>query len=233
MCTLGVKKIHGRFYLFKNRDREYRINNRVVLEKGKIKKLLITDSKGHCEGLNEYGIGLIEATLRPARKTRFRTISQISRRILDQKTIEEAIIIIKNNKTSTNVIISDGGRAYIVEKTPDEFAVTKVFHEGVMTNHSIKLHKKNGPKLQSVREWTEARYKRAKKLIKNITCFQDVVEFLSDTEGYPNKSILGGDRKDGWWIPTQCSYIYDVKNKKIFFCKTRPDKDHFVEYKLK
>ena len=65
MCTLGAKKIKGSFFLFKNRDLECRVDTRLKRENGKTKKLLAVDQHGHCEGMNEYGIGFVEATLQP------------------------------------------------------------------------------------------------------------------------------------------------------------------------
>ena len=232
MCTLGAKKIEDRFFIFKNRDREYSIDTQVIIEDEGVKKLLVVDQKGHCEGLNEYGIGMIEASLRPANKTRFRTISQIARQVLDQKTLDESIAIIQNHKISTNVIISNGERTFIVEKTPEEFSSTEVFERGVIANHGVHISSENGPDLKSVREWTEGRYKRASQLVNGISSFDDIVQFLSDKDGFPNKSILGGNRDEGWWIPTHCSYVYDLRKRTIFFCNDRPDRGEFIEYSL-
>jgi len=229
MCTLGTKKIKGNFYLFKNRDREYPIDTKVIKEKGKTRKLLIVDQKGHCEGINEHGIGIIGATLQPFPRVRYRTCSQIARRILDRDNLNDAIKIIKSNKISANIILSDGANAYIVERTPYEFATTKVRDSGVVTNLSIKLNKQNGPKLQTVRDWASIRYKRGKEIVKKIESFEDIKTFLTDKKNYPDKSICSGEP---WWISTKCSFIYDLKNKKIYFCKTRPDKGKFKEYKL-
>ncbi len=229
MCTLGAKKINGRFFLFKNMDREFFVDMKVKKEKGRAKKLLLVSQRWHCEGLNEHGIGLIEATLQPFPRTKHRTISQLARRVLDQDNIHDAIDVIKNNKTSCNAIISDGDKAFIVEKTPYEFATTQLRGQGVITNLSIKLNKKNGSKLKCVRDWARARYKRGKKIIKNVKSIPDIAAFLSDKKGWPDKSICsGGD----WWIPTQHSYIYDLKNKKILFCKGKPAKGKFKEYLL-
>jgi hypothetical protein len=229
MCTLGVKKINDVFYLFKNRDREYLIDTKVVEESGRIKKLLIVDQKGHCEGINEYGIGLVSATLQPYPRIKYRTSSQIARRILDQDNIKDALKIIANNKISANIIIADSHNAYLAERTPYAFAATKIRQDGIMTNLSIKLNRQNGSKLTTVREWARARYRRGRKIIKNIKSFPGIIKFLSDKEGYPDRSICSGK---SWWISTKCSYIFDLKNKKIFFCSTRPDKSKFIEYKL-
>ncbi|MFA6524084.1 MAG: carcinine hydrolase/isopenicillin-N N-acyltransferase family protein [Candidatus Paceibacterota bacterium] len=229
MCTLAAKKINNKFFIFKNRDLGWNAKTRIIKENKKVKKLLVVDERGHCEGLNEYGIGLIEATLQPYPRIRYKTPSQIARRVLDQSNINDAIKIIENNKISANIIISDGKVAFIVEKTPYEFALIKIKTEGAITNLSLKLNHKNGAKLASLRESAKLRYERAKKIIKKIRKFSDIQKFLSDKEGWPANSICRGYP---WWIPTRCSFIYDLKNKTIFFCKTRPDKGKFKKYQL-
>jgi len=229
MCTLGAKKIHESFFIFKNRDREYKSRCSVIREKGKASKLIVVDNRGHCEGLNEYGIGFVEATLQPFPRIRFRSISQIARRILDQNNLPDAIGIIRRSKTSCNVIISDEKDAYIVEKTPFEFAATKLKTQGVITNLSIKLNRKNGSKLKSVREWARARHNRARHLVKDVRSVSGIRKLLSDKEGYPDRSILGGK---GWWIPTRASFIFDLKRRKILFCNGQPGSHPFKGYML-
>jgi hypothetical protein len=230
MCTLAAKKINNNFFIFKNRDREYKVKTKVVKENGKVKKLLIIDQRGHCEGLNEFGVGLIEATLQPYPRIKYRTMSQIARRVLDQTNINDAIKIIKNNKISVNLIIADSKKAYILEKTPNEFALTNIKTSGVITNLSLKLNPRNGAKLESIRESSRLRYERAKKIIGRVKSFKNIILFLKDKEGWPSNSICRGYP---WWIPTRCSYIYNLKNKTIYFCNTRPDKGKFKSYKLK
>ena len=228
MCTLGAKKLKEQFYIFKNRDREYRIHTEVVREGGKVRKLLVVDERGHCEGINEYGIGVVEATLQPFPRVRHKTPSQIMRNMLNEHDIKGALEIIRKSNISANIILSDGVAAYIVEKTPYEFAATKLKDQGVITNLSVKLNKKNGSKLASVRTWANIRYRRAKEIIKDVKSFKRITRFLGDKKNYP-MSICSGPP---WWITTKCSYIYDLKKKRIFFCSTRPDRGVFKECKL-
>lgn len=241
MCTLGAKKIGGRFFIFKNRDRENREERgnrtRVAWEKGAKKarggrsaaKLLIVDSKGHCEGLNEYGIGFVEATLQPYPRTRIRTISHFARKILDQPGIAGAIDAIRKSKTSCNAIISDGKSAYAVEKTPYAFATTRIAGQGVLTNLSVKLNPKNGSKLEAVRQWARARYDRGNRIIGKAKSLRGIMRFLADKEGWPDRSICSGR---GWWIRTRCSYIYDLEKRAIYFCPGRPDRRAFKKHEL-
>ena len=229
MCTLAAKKINNEFFIFKNRDLDYSAKTRIIREDKKVKKLLIVDELGHCEGLNEYGIGIIEATLKPYPRVKYPDSSKYVRKILNQKNLQDVIEIIKNSKSSVNNIISDGKQAFIVEKTPYDFAITKIKDHGVIANLSVKLSKKNGPNNKESRRITKIRYERAKELIKNVSNLKDMTKFLSDKKGFPCESICRGKKSIS---PTKCSFIYDLKNKVIYFCNTRPDKGVFKEYKL-
>lgn len=229
MCTLWTKKIWDKFYLFKNRDLKYAISTKVKKENDKVKKILIVDDKWHCEWINEYGIWVVFATLKPYPLIKYPDSDTIARDILNQKNIKNAISIIKNSGISVNIIISDNKTSYIIEKTPYEFAMTKVKDNWVITNSSIKLNKKNWPLSQESRESSEIRYKRGKKLINHIENIKDIIKFLSDKESYPLYSICKWKESIS---PTRCSFIYDLKNRKIFFCKTRPDNWTYKEYIL-
>lgn len=223
MCTLGAKKIQGYFYLFKNRDRIDNVNTRVVVQNDKIKKLLIIDEKSHLEGLNEFGIGFVEATLSPHGIKKYRTVSQIGGRILNQKTIKNAIEIIKQNKISSNILISDGKSSYIVERTPNEFLVTRLVKQGVLTNHSLKLDRRNGPKKEKDMISSKKRLMRGRILVKGINDLKDIENFLSDKKDEPY-SIYN--------LHTKCSYIYNLHEKKIVFYGSIPNKAIFKEYKF-
>jgi hypothetical protein len=229
MCTLAAKKIDNRFFIFKNRDLEWNAKTKVIREDKGVKKLLIVDERGHCEGLNEYGLGLVEATLKPYPLIKYPDSSKTARRILSQRNIKDAIEIIKNSRSSVNSIISDGQNTFIIEKTPSDFAITKIRDHGVITNLSIKLSKKNGPRTELSREITRARYLRAKDIIGNVKSFKGVIKFLADKKGYPHKSICRGRES---MSPTRCSFIYDLLARTIFFCPTSPDKGIFRKYQL-
>ena len=229
MCTLAAKKIVNRFFIFKTRDLDFRTRTRVIRENKGVKKLLIVDERGHCEGLNEYGIGIIEATLKPFPLVKYPDSSKIARRVLSQKNILAAIEIIKNSRSSVNNIISDGDQAFIIEKTQTAFAITKIKEQGVIANLSLKLSQKNGPHTPSSREIIKARYLRAKKIIDQVKSLAGIKKFLSDKKGYPHQSICRGPEAIS---PTRCAFIYDLKNCTIFFCPTSPDQGKFKKYQL-
>lgn len=223
MCTLGARKIQGRFCLFKNRDRADNVNTRVVVQDDKIRKLLIVDEKSHLEGLNEFGIGFVEATLSPHGIRKYKTVSQIGRRILNQKTIKNAIEVIKRNKISSNILISDGRSSYIIERTPNEFSVTRLIKQGVLTNHSLKLDRRNGPKKEKDMISSKKRLMRGRILVKGINDLKDIENFLSDKKDVPY-SIRN--------LHTKCSYIYNLHEKKILFYVSIPNETIFREYEF-
>lgn len=213
MCTIGAKKINENYIIFKNRDRIDNVHTKIIFEDDGVKKLLIVDEKAHCEGLNEYGLCFIETTLSPHCARKYNTVSRLGRRILNQKNIVDAIDIIKRNKISSNIIISDGKVAFTVERTPSEIAITKLKDYGVITNHSIKLNKLNGPKGNASRKSSVMRFNRAKKLVKEINNYNNIKKVLSDTRGrYPIYNEF-----------TICSYILDPIKKQICFFDSKPN----------
>ena len=229
MCTIGAKKINGRFLIFKNRDTERARKSKVIRERGKARMLIITDEKGHCEGLNEFGIGVVEAMLQPFPRIRTAPFSRIARRILEQRTLRGAIAAIRESSTSCNAIVSDGKSAFAVEKTPYGFAATRIGNQGILTNLSVKLDSRNGSRLASVRGWAAARYRRGMILARKAKSLKGIIRLLSDREGWPDRSICSGG---GWWIPTRCSYIFDLEKKTIYFSRTRPRIGSFKAYRL-
>jgi hypothetical protein len=229
MCTLAAKKINNGFLIFKTRDLKQKAKTKVVKETGKVKKLLIVDENGHCEGLNEFGIGIIEATLKPYPPIKYPDSSLITRRLLNKKSIEEALEVIKKSRCSFNSILSDGQTAFIVEKTPNNFAITRLRDSGVIANLSLKLSKKNGSKLKEVRLASKTRLLRGKEIVKNINNLNDIKKFLSDKKGHPLYSICRGKESVS---ETRCAFIYDLKAREIFFCPTSPDQGFFAKHSL-
>lgn len=221
MCTIGAKKINGNFYLFKNRDRSDYVNTKIITENN-VRKILIVDEKKHCEGLNEYGVGFIEATLSPYGIKSYKTVSQIGRKMLNQNTIDDMIEVVRRNKISSNIIVSDGNKSYIVERTPKEISVTKILNYGVITNHSLNLDSRNGPKKDIGRKSSEIRLSKAKSLVKDVCSIKDIENLLSDKTG--EFKIYNHT--------TLCSFIFDLINKKILFYNSIPNKGNFKEYKL-
>ncbi len=230
MCTIGAKKIGGSFIIFKNRDLQHARKTRIAREQGSVSKLLVTDEKGHCEGFNECGIGVVEAMLQPFPRTRTVPFARIARRILDQKTVQGAVEAIRGSKTSCNAIVSDGESAFAVEKTPHGFAATRIRGQGILTNLSVKLDSRNGSRLASVRGWAAARYARGNELARKAKSLKGIIRLLSDRKGWPGRSICSGG---SWWIPTRCSYIFDLEKRTIYFSRTSPGTGSFRAYKLK
>lgn len=213
MCTLGAKKIDGKFIIFKTRDRSDKVSTRIIKETiNGIRTILIVDEKGHCEGMNEYGISFVESSLWPYGIKKFRHVSYIGRKILKQKTLDGAIGLIQRNKISSNVIVSDGIRAFIIERTPSQFDARILRVGGVITNHSIRLDHRNLPKTEEGQKASKGRLRRARALIKDISSIKDIEVFLSDKDGkYPiyNKHTIS-------------SYIFDPSARKLFLYRKEP-----------
>lgn len=224
MCTLGGSKINGYFYLFKNRDLLSNVKTRVIQESEAVRKFVITDHRNHCEGLNRHGIGFVEASLEPYGRKHCRTFSSVGRKILNQSDVRDAISVISRHRISGNIILSDGRSAFIIERTPDNMAVTEIGQHGVITNHSIKLDKRNHPSVERYRILSEKRYKRASKLVGGIRNVADVERFLSDTRNGPEFSIHNE--------LTRCSFIYDLKGREVLFYDKLPTQGNGTRFSL-
>jgi len=214
MCTLGARRISKHFLIFKNRDRLETLHTRIILEEGRTKKILAVDEKGHCEGLNQHGIGFVESSLNPRSSMKYKLVSDIGREILNKDNIDDAIKVIEKENISGNLIISDGSRAYIVERAPDGFSATRIMEQGAITNHSIRLDSGNRPKEKNDYESSRERLSRAKELVRGIRNRKDIEGFLSDRHG---KHSIYNEH-------TLCSYIIDPMKREIVFYKSRPDR---------
>ena len=66
MCVIFCKIVNGKYIFFKNRDRTYNSSIKIVREiKNGIELAYINDLKsGWVEGINEYGIGIINSTFK-------------------------------------------------------------------------------------------------------------------------------------------------------------------------
>jgi hypothetical protein len=66
MCVIVCKKVNGKYIFFKNRDRPYQAPLKLVRElKNGVEMAYINDLKtGWIEGMNEYGIGVINSTFK-------------------------------------------------------------------------------------------------------------------------------------------------------------------------
>lgn len=142
----------------------------------------------------------------------------LARAILECKTLDEAESLIRNTKRASgfNHVLAQGNEARNIEIAGDKMAIEKVIGKPyVHTNHYTS------PEMQSLEKFhtksSEARYERAKELLKDSMGFEDIKNLLSDTnnsefpicrEDATIGSVIAIPEKQEFWA----SYGHPCKN---------------------
>jgi len=153
-CIIAVGKWGKKKCLLKNRDRNYTPKVKIIHEvREGIEVLYMTDvTTDWCEGLNEYGIGVVNSALQVARdESEQRVVKSKGKKskdgprilkILESDSLEEAVESAKTYEGGIkgHTIVADKNTTYSIEGTrKHEFRSRKV-PEGKMvvrTNHGI------------------------------------------------------------------------------------------------
>jgi hypothetical protein len=123
-CTVVGGKLEDKMFLFKNRDRSYTPDSKVIREKiGGTEIVYYTDQTGWIEGMNEHGVGFVFSALTPRKYEGYDPSYYVSdepkdngkfdrfkdgiKKVLTSKTADDAINKILSSKKSGNFIISD------------------------------------------------------------------------------------------------------------------------------
>lgn len=147
----------------------------------------------------------------------------LARAVLECKSLDEAENLIRKTKRASgfNHVLVQGREVRNVEIAGDKLAVEKVMGKPyVHTNHYLSPNMKFLEKFHT--ESSEARYERAKELIKSNMTKNEMEELLSDTKNkeYP---ICREDATLG-------SLVLLPGLKEIYVCYGHPCAGRFVEY---
>lgn len=153
-CIIAVGDFGGDRCLFKNRDRNYTPELRVYHEvRNGVEVLYIKDEvTGWIEGMNEHGIGVVNAALMvgqdEAEKKVVETVGKKSKdgervlKVLEQDSLDAAVKSAKSFKGGIkgHTFVSDPDKAISVENTSKHDSVVKTLSKGsvhVRTNHGM------------------------------------------------------------------------------------------------
>jgi hypothetical protein len=153
-CVIAVGPWGGRKCLYKNRDRNYTPQIEIVHEmRNGVEVLYLHDTgTGWCEGLNEYGIGVVNSALQVARDEAEKKIVRETHKkskdgprilnILECTGLEQAITEAKEFKGGIkgHTLLADPERTYSLEMTKKHEARMRKLPEGkifVRTNHGL------------------------------------------------------------------------------------------------
>ena len=123
-CLVVGGKLENKMFLFKNRDRSFTPDSRVVVENiSNVEVVYYTDQTGWIEGMNEYGVGFVFSALtekeykgydpsytvtdEPKNDNLFKRFAEGIKKILTSKTAEEAIDKILVSEKPGNFLVGD------------------------------------------------------------------------------------------------------------------------------
>lgn len=145
----------------------------------------------------------------------------LARAVLECRTLDEAESLIRDTKRASgfNHVLAQGNEARNIEIAGDKMAVEKVVKKPyVHTNHYTSLEMQSLEKFHT--KSSEARYGRAKELLKDSMEFEDIKNLLSDTnnsefpicrEDATIGSVIAIPGKQEFWA----SYGHPCKNEYI------------------
>ena len=211
MCLIAYVRLNGKGYLAKNRDRYYITPIRVVhTESDGVEILYIHDTKsGWIEGMNEYGISIVNSVLPTTREEivmKSKESKHSNERLdeqghgndgtiifnaLRQTRLQDALsVLLRCNCRTTmglhgHTIVSDGKTTRAVEYTSKTYPVVKVVYSRyIRANHTVYLGVKHGgynPKLNAASYQSSlVRMKEAKRLLSGIKSNREIMPKLAD-----------------------------------------------------
>lgn len=229
MCTTGAINLNG-FILFKTRDPVAGMifADEVRIVRDKIKKLIVSNNDGMYGGINDLGVGIVATYVKVRAGQIPYLVDDYIEQILEAKTAKEATKIIEsfNPPIGGNIIVADENSSFVIECGPDELIAKEVKDKVIRTNHFLNLpYQSIFYKDSKFKKWTETRFSRATKLLRNVKNIKDIKSLLKDHEGYPDISICNHGK-----IPTGSAFIINTEKREILHCEGNPCESKFKKY---
>ena len=231
-CIVAAGKFGDSYALFKNRDRNYSPNLKLVHEvrDGVEVAYLKDDKTGWIEGMNEHGIGIVNAALMVSRDESERDeVERTGKKLLDgdrilrgllERTVPAAAKNIRTYKGGLkgHTIISDGKKTVYVEMPDsndveyDDVPVKKLF---VRTNHGIEFPDAGyveGPREKS----SKSRQEEAEKVLAKVKSPDEVAPAIlrARTDRWEPTEMVR-DSKSDRKMRTTSQMVLDLTNKKL------------------
>jgi hypothetical protein len=237
-CTTVAGNLGGSVFLFKNRDRSYTPDSKIVREKiDGVEVVYYTDQTGWVEGMNEHGVGFVFSQLteklwkgyrpsytvsdEPKNDSRFLKFQGKIKKVLASKNVQEAIQKLKDSEKSGSFLLSDKKDTYEVEVFKGSMRKRKLsFDENpyyVKTNHGELIpragHQPSGESIK--RASSSIRRHQASLQLQGI---QDISEIPSRMkfQAYDASSSLNVFRTDNEEVTiSQC--LMDLSHLQFYF----------------
>lgn len=242
MCTTVAKKLNDSWFLLKTRDPIpwMRWDDEIKLFDSKVdkfKKLIIQNpdphEDGYYGGINEKGVAYISTFIGVAENQVSYIRRPYVRLILDALTAKEAVEIIKafNPRIGGNMFVADDEECYGIEGVPEKYFIEEVNKPLVKTNHFVKLPNRNlgFDTDEGFEEWSHDHYDRAKELISTANSLKDFQQLLRDRKHAEKKTAICTTKEEDECF-THSAFIFDTKNRKVFYSQGNPLENEFKEF---
>lgn len=241
MCTTAAKILNDGWFLIKTRDpvEWMRWDDEIKLfntKADKYKKLIIQNPNpredGYYGGINEKGVAFT-STFVPVAENQISYIRKpYVRLILEAASAKEAVEIIKkfNPRIGGNMFVADKNNCYAIEGVPEKYYIEKINTPAVKTNHFLYLPNINlGFSDPHFKDWSQTHQKRAEELIATAKNLEDLKNILKDRKNADKKTAIC-TTKDEDSCCTYSAFIFDTKNKTVYYCQGNPSQNPFKKY---
>lgn len=231
-CIVAAGTFGDSYCLLKNRDRNYLPEIRVVHEvKDGVEVAYLEDEfTGWVEGLNEFGIGIVNAALMVSRdETERDTVERTGKKLGDgerilkalaQETVAKAAKSIREYKGGLkgHTVISDGKKSYYVEMPDsndleyDDLPLDKLF---VRTNHGVEFS--DAGYVEGEREdSSKSRQEEAERVLSEVNSPDDIAPALlkAREERWESTEMVRDDRS-AKNMRTTTQMVLDLTEKKL------------------
>ena len=244
MCTTAAKKINSSWFLIKTRDPVswMRWDDEIKLFNTKVdrfNKYIIQNPNpnedGYYGGMNEKGVTFVSTYVHVSENQISYIRRPYVRLILDASSAGEAVKIIKafNPRIGGNMFIADENECYGIEGVPKKYHIEKVTKPMVKTNHYVCLPNRNlgFDKNPHFEEWSKTHQSRAEELIIKANSVEDLENILKDRKNAEKNLAICTTKKE-----TDCytysAFIFDTKNKIVYYCQGNSTEKPFVKYEF-
>jgi len=244
-CIIAVGEFGGDRCLLKNRDRNYTPELRLYHElRNGVEVLYVRDEvTGWAEGINEHGIGVVNAALMvghdEAEKKLVKTVGKKSKdgdrilKALEESDVESAAEVARTYKGGVkgHTIVSDPNQSISIEMTSKHDAIVRKLRNGnlyIRTNHGIS-HPDAGYTDGDDYISSKSRRDQAIKALKSVSRPQDVAPAVYGRRkgevGNPNNMVRNTDN-----MRTTSQMVLDLTTK-IMYLYLIPDQVEYLGYK--
>ena len=242
MCTTAAKQLNDSWYLLKTRDPVpwMRWDDEIKLfdsKADKFKKLIIQNpdphEDGYYGGINGKGVAYVSTFVRVAENQVSYIRRPYVRLILDASTAKEAVEIIKsfNPRIGGNMFVADPKECYGIEGVPEKYLIEKVSEPMVKTNHFVNLPNRNlgFDEEENFEKWSYDHYVRAEELISTANSLKDFQQLLQDRKNAEKNTAICTTKEEDECF-THSAFIFDTKNRKVFYSQGNPLENEFKEF---